>query len=59
MCSLHGNVFPNNNDNLPQLRDPFPDLKVEACDVVELLARTEEFNSGDVIYFYHSMSNKD
>ena len=39
---------------LPQLRDPFPDLKVEACDVVDLLARTDEFNSGNVINFYHS-----
>ena len=29
-----------------QLRDPFPDLKAEACGVLELLARTEEFNSG-------------
>lgn len=42
-----------------QLRDPFPDLKVEACDVVELLARTEEFNSGTVIHFYHSILNED
>ena len=32
-----------------QLRDPFPDLKAEACGVLELLARTEEFNSGEVI----------
>lgn len=29
-----------------QLRDPFPDLKAEACGILELLARTEEFNSG-------------
>lgn len=29
-----------------QLKDPFPDLKAEACGVLELLARTEEFNSG-------------
>ena len=29
-----------------QVRDPFPELKAEACSVLELLARTEEFNSG-------------
>ena len=29
-----------------QLRDPFPDLKAEACGALELLARTDEFNSG-------------
>jgi hypothetical protein len=29
-----------------QLRDPFPELKQEACEIIELLARTEEFNIG-------------
>lgn len=29
-----------------QLKDPFPDLKAEACASLEILARTEEFNSG-------------
>lgn len=29
-----------------QLRDPFPDLRYEACNAITLLARTEEFNSG-------------
>lgn len=29
-----------------QLKDPFPDLRAEACASLEVLARTEEFNSG-------------
>ena len=29
-----------------QIRDPFPELKAEACNIVEILARTDEFNSG-------------
>ena len=29
-----------------QTRDPFPELKAEALSSIELLARTEEFNSG-------------
>jgi len=29
-----------------QLKDPFPDLKAEACTALELLARHDEFNSG-------------
>ena len=29
-----------------QLKDPFPDLKMEACNALELLARNDEFNSG-------------
>ena len=29
-----------------QTRDPFPELKAEALSSLELLARTEEFNSG-------------
>jgi hypothetical protein len=37
-----------------QLRDPFPDLKAEACGVLELLARTEEFNSGEEISVCHT-----
>ena len=29
-----------------QLKDPFPDLKAEACTALETLARNDEFNSG-------------
>ena len=29
-----------------QIKDPFPDLKIEACKSLELLARLDEFNSG-------------